>query len=177
MSAIIGLCANIARNPDRIDVEVEHDSDHLLAQVVAAREEWDALVNAVRVLTNQLEGFRAAATDARIWEKDDGDAIEMGRAVLQRVGGAVMMSHHDGYLRRMLSAIPEWERVNERRALLVPCSYCPAPAGEPCRNMKEFRRAHRDRIAKALSNDALARWSAGARCIGCGSPDCAGQCP
>ena len=85
MSAIIGLCANIARNPYRVDAP-EDDDEHLRHHVVAAREEWDVLVNAVRVLTNQLEGFRAAATAARIWEKDDGDAIEMGRAVLQRVG-------------------------------------------------------------------------------------------
>lgn len=43
MSAIIALCANIARNPDRVDVD-ERDSDDLLALVVAARNEYDGLV-------------------------------------------------------------------------------------------------------------------------------------
>lgn len=44
-----------------------------------------------------------------------------------------------------------------RRALLVACSCCPALAGEPCRNMKEFRRAHRDRIAKAHLRGSIYR--------------------
>lgn len=58
------------------DHECDRDGDELL--IAAAPD----LVEACRVLVAQLEALRAAATDARIWDKDDGDAIEVGRAAL-----------------------------------------------------------------------------------------------
>lgn len=67
MSAIIALCANIARNPDRVDVD-ERDSDDLLALVVAARNEYDGLVAACRLALAHLddEDCRSAPHNAAV---------------------------------------------------------------------------------------------------------------
>lgn len=63
--------------------ELPHDEDNANARLIAAAPD---LVEACRVLVAQLEAFRAAAIDARIWDRDDGDAIEVGRAALRRAG-------------------------------------------------------------------------------------------